>query len=318
HVDALLTLDQLATQLRNQRFAKGSIDFDTEEVKFVLDENGKPLSVKKKIRLNAHRLIEDFMLLANQRVAMFVHSQTLNQNFPFVYRIHDTPDPEKLQTLKQFVRYFGHDLDVGESTSAIKRALAQLLLQVQGKAEESIVRQVSIRSMAKAIYSTRNIGHFGLGFPYYTHFTSPIRRYPDVLAHRLLQRVLENQGGVDGNWLEKQCKHSSDREKLATEAERASIKYKQVEFLSEMIGKTFYGIISSVSERGFYVELEENKCEGMVRTRDLLDDYYVFDEQNFCIRGRYYGRVYRLGNRVKVRVLSTDLVKRYIDFDIVN
>ena len=309
---AVITLNNIAKELQKQRFQKGSIEFETDEVKFVLDEQGKPLGVKRKVRFDAHKMIEDFMLLANRRVAAFVHGIFSNPPLPSIYRIHDRPDEEKLGKLQEFVRQFGYEVNL-ESVQNPSENLNYLLGQVSGKPEQHVIKTLAVRSMAKAVYTTKNVGHFGLGFPFYTHFTSPIRRYPDLLLHRILHKYQQKQFNENPVVLEEQCKHCSTKEKTAAEAERASIKYKQVEFLEDRIGKTFDGIISGIKENGFWVELEENLCEGYVAVHTLEDDYYNFDADNYSFIGREHGKVLRLGDPVEVEISGTDLKRRTVD-----
>lgn len=313
----LTYLNQLAHVLRRERFAQGSISFETEEVKFKLDEQFRPVEVYKKIRKDAHKLIEDFMLLANRRVAAFVakHRKPPHE-VPFVYRIHDVPMPEKLQNLRQFVGSFGYRLEVDDKKK-ISKSINRLVTDVVGKPEEALIQTVAIRSMPKAVYTVHNIGHYGLGFEYYTHFTSPIRRYPDVLSHRILQQVLDGNILVNEEELEEMCIHCSEREKRAAEAERASIKYKQVEYLGAIIGQQAEGIISGVTDWGIYVELDGNKCEGMIPLRDLHDDHYELDEKNYLLRGKRRGNVFRLGDRLRIEVKKTNLAKRIADFKLI-
>lgn len=311
----ILVLDRLAKQLRADRFKKGSINFNTLEVKFKLDEKGDPLGVFLKEQKDANKLIEDFMLLANRRVAEFIGAKQKAK--PFVYRIHDNPDPEKLQTFSQFIKKFGYRIDI-TSPKGISQTLNRLMSEVEGKAEEGLISQLAIRTMAKAVYSTHNVGHYGLGFKFYSHFTSPIRRYPDVMVHRLLQHYLDGGQAVNQEVLEEKCKHSSEREKLATEAERASIKFMQVKFMQGKEGEIFGGVVSGVSEWGIFVELEENKCEGLVRMRSLQDDFYHFDPDNYAISGRKTGKTYRIGDEVTVKVLKADLSKKQLDFELLS
>jgi ribonuclease R len=313
YYDVLYILNQIAYRLREDRFARGSINFDTEEVKFKLDENGKPISVFRKIRTDSHKLIEDFMLLANRRVALRVSKFRKDPPVPFVYRIHAIPEYEKLMNLKAFVKHFGYKLDI-DKEERIAEALNELVLSVEGKPEQSIIQTVAIRSMPKAIYTTHNIGHYGLGFKHYSHFTSPIRRYPDVLAHRILAKVLKNEAPFEINELEALCRHCSEKERKAAEAERASIKYKQIEYLESVIGQEFEGLISGLTEWGIYVEIIENKCEGMISLRDLTDDVYHLDESRYRLVGRKTGNTFFLGEGVKIKVKKTNLLKRTIDF----
>ncbi|MEO6883048.1 MAG: ribonuclease R [Bacteroidia bacterium] len=316
--DELKTLDGLAKKLRVERFKKGSIAFDRQEVKFNLDEKGNPIGVFFKEQKDAHKLIEDFMLLANRKVAEYVGKRKTNKQKTFVYRIHDSPDPEKLKNFSAFVSRFGYKIDT-KSDKDIAVSMNKLLHDSKSKPEENIIEQLAIRTMSKAIYTTQNIGHYGLAFDYYTHFTSPIRRYPDVLVHRLLQRYLDEAAGknvlsINDKQLEDECKHSSEMEKLAAEAERASVKYKQVEFLEDKIGQKFDGIVSGVTEWGMFVEIIENKCEGMIRLRDLADDFYFFDQENYCIKGRRSGKTFSLGDKLRIVVKRADLVRKQLDF----
>lgn len=323
--EEILTLDRLAKILRTNRFKKGSIAFEKIEVKFHLDEAGNPTGVFFKIAKDSNQLIEDFMLLANRKVAEFIGkakerqvSGIKNQDLkrPFVYRVHDKPNPDKLNSFAEFVAKFGYKLNI-RNEKAVADSMNNLLKEVNQKKESGMIEMLAIRTMAKAIYTTKNIGHYGLGFDYYTHFTSPIRRYPDVMVHRLLQHYLDGGKNPDIDKLEEQCKHSSDMEKLAAEAERASIKYKQVQFLTDKIGQEFDGIISGVTEWGIFVEIIENHCEGMIRLRDLHDDNYFFDEDNYCLRGRKYGKVMTLGDTVRIEVKRADLTKKQLDYALV-
>lgn len=314
--EEILTLDTLAKKLRKNRFKKGSIAFDRIEVKFNLDENSAPIGVYFKESKDANKLIEEFMLLANKRVAEFIGNPPKpKQPKTFVYRIHDEPNQDKLLTLAGFVKKFGYDFN--PNNKDVASSLNHLLAEVNGKTEENLIETLAIRTMAKAEYSSNNIGHYGLSFPYYSHFTSPIRRYPDVIAHRLLQHYLDGGVSVSQDDVEKQCKHSSKMEMLATEAERASIKYKQVEFLQDKIGEEFNGVISGVSEFGIYVEIMNGLCEGMVRMRDMEDDYYAFDPDNYAAVGKKYGDTYRMGDAVTIKILKADLLKKQLDFMIV-
>ena len=325
--EEILTLDRLAKQLRKDRFKKGSINFNTLEVKFKLDEKGEPLRVFLKEQKDANKLIEEFMLLANKKVAEFIGARAeetqvqrvgeMKTPKPFVYRIHDSPDPEKLQTFGEFIKKFGYRIDT-TSPRGISDTLNRLMTDVHGKAEEALISQLAIRTMAKAVYSTENVGHYGLGFKFYSHFTSPIRRYPDVMVHRLLQYYLDGGKAVDATELEEKCKHSSEREKLATEAERASIKFMQVKFMQDKEGEVFGGVVSGVSEWGIFVELEDNKCEGMVRLRSMKDDFYTFNPDNYAVEGKRTGRLFRIGDEVTVKVLKADLSKKQLNFELLS
>ena len=312
----LLELDRLAKLLREKRFANGALDFDRVEVKFEIDEKGKPLRVYFKESKDANKLVEEFMLLANRTVAEAVGKAPQGKKAKvFPYRIHDLPDPAKLDTLAQFIARFGYKLRTAAGKEELTRSINRLLTDVKGKKEENLVETVSIRAMQKARYSTHNIGHYGLGFDYYTHFTSRIRRYPDMMVHRLLTKYLDEHGRtVSEKKYEALCEHSSAMEQLAAQAERASIKYKQVEFMQEHVGQVYDGVISGVTEWGLYVELNENKCEGMVPIRDLDDDYYEYDEKNYCLRGRRKKHVYSLGDAITVRVARANLEKKQLDF----
>jgi ribonuclease R len=311
--EELKILNSLALQLKKERFAKGAVNFETTEVKFKLDEKGKPLAVIPKVRKDAHKLIEEFMLLANKRVATFIYNQKKGaEKNTFVYRIHDYPDPDKVKDFAQFAKQFGHRLHVDEKS--ISRSLNKLMDEIEGKPEQNVLQQLAVRSMAKAKYSTDAKGHFGLAFEHYSHFTSPIRRYPDMMAHRLLQHYLDGGNPANKAEYEVKCVHSSEREKRAADAERASIKYKQVEFMAMVAGdKAYDGLISGVTEWGIYVEIIETKCEGMIRLADMDDDYYEFDEKNYCIIGRRNKKIFTLGDQVRVRVKKTDIDRRLID-----
>ncbi len=313
--EEILTLDRLAKILRKRRYEDGSVDFDREEVRFEIDKNGHPIDVFFKESKDSNKLIEEFMLLANRTVATAI-GKPHGKKKPkaFVYRIHDQPDVTRLSDLASIARNFGYKLKTTGTPKEINRSLNKMLQEVKGKGEENLLSTLAIRSMAKAIYSTDNIGHYGLGFDYYTHFTSPIRRYPDMMVHRLLERYLAGGRSVVLDKLEEQCKHSSEMEQLAANAERASIKYKQCEYLADRLGEVYEGIISGVTEWGLYVELSENKCEGLVPIRDLADDYYVFDERNYCLVGRKTHTRYTLGDQVKVQVARANIEKKMIDF----
>jgi ribonuclease R len=312
YAEEVLLLDRLAKLLRKKRFASGAINFDRWEVKFNIDEKGKPLSVYFKVAKDSNKMIEEFMLLANRTVAEFVGKAKPPK--VFVYRVHDLPDAEKMENFAAFIRRFGHKLKTTGSNQDVSKSINLLLDEVQGKPEENLIETVAIRAMAKAVYSTENKGHYGLAFDYYTHFTSPIRRYPDMMVHRLLERYLVGGRSVSMEKWEDLCKHSSEMEQLAAQAERASIKYKQVEYMSERLGNVYDGVISGVTEWGLYVEINENKCEGMLPIRDLDDDYYEFDEKNYCLAGRRNHKLYRLGDPIRIQVVRANLERKQLDF----
>ncbi|MBI1768697.1 MAG: ribonuclease R [Bacteroidetes bacterium] len=310
--DEIKILNDLAIKLRKERFSKGAVNFETTEVKFKLDEKGKPLAVVPKIRKDAHKLIEEFMLLANKAVATFIYKIKKSEGKnTFVYRIHDSPDPEKVRDFSLFARQFGHKIDPDENT--ISRSLNKLMDEIEGKPEQNVLQSLAVRAMAKAKYTTEPKGHFGLAFQHYTHFTSPIRRYPDMMVHRLLQHYLDEGKSVNKNEYEEKCVHSSEREKRAADAERASIKYKQVEFMSMAEDKLYKGIITGVTDFGIFIEIVETKCEGMVRLADMKDDYYEYDERNYRVIGKKRNKIYRLGDTTEVRIKKTDVDRRTID-----
>ena len=316
--DEILMLDTIAKALREKRFTAGAINFDRYEVKFEIDEKGKPISVYFKESKDANKLVEEFMLLANRTVAEKIGKAPKGKKPKVLpYRIHDLPDPEKLDNLAQFIARFGYRLRTSGTKTDVSKSINHLLDDIQGKKEENLIETVSIRAMQKARYSTHNIGHYGLAFDYYTHFTSPIRRFPDMMVHRLVTRYMDGGHSVSETKYEDLCDHSSNMEQIAANAERASIKYKQVEFMSERLGQTYDGVISGVTEWGLYVELNENKCEGMIPIRDLDDDYYEFDEKNYCLRGRRKNRIYSLGDAITVKVARANLEKKQLDFALV-
>jgi ribonuclease R len=316
--EAILAMDALAKKLRAKRFKDGAIAFERYEVKFEIDEFGKPLSVYFKESKDANKMIEEFMLLANRTVAEFVGKVPESHKKTFVYRIHDLPDPDKMENFAAFIRRFGYKLKTDGSKVEVSKGINHLLDEVQGKREENLIETVAIRAMAKAVYSTENVGHYGLAFDYYTHFTSPIRRYPDMMVHRLLERYLAGGRSVVKAKYEDMCEHCSAMEQVAANAERASTKYKQVEFMSDKLGMVFDGVISGVTEWGLYVELNENKCEGLVPVRDLDDDYYEFDDKNYCLIGRRKKRVYRLGDPITIKVAQANLERKQLDFAMVD
>jgi len=318
HSKELLKLNELAYKLRERKFKHGAISFESVEIKFRLDDQGKPLGVYVKERKDAHKLIEDFMLLANKKVAEFVAKKGKGkQKYTFVYRSHDSPKEDALLNFSQFASKFGYKIDMSSGRETA-RSLNFLMADVEGKKEQNVLTQLAIRSMAKAVYTTKKHSHYGLAFDYYTHFTSPIRRYPDVMVHRLLELYLADGKSVNEDEYEKMSIHSSQMEKKAADAERASVKYKQAEYLQNNIGEEFNGIISGLTEWGMYVEIIANKCEGMIRLRDLNDDFYVLDEKNYCIIGQRRKKKYQLGDEVIIMVKKVDLGKRQIDFTLLN
>ena len=310
--EAILTLDSLAKKIRKRRMSEGAISFDKTEVRFNLDEDANPIGVYVKESKDANKLIEEFMLLANKKVAEFIGKKKKT----FVYRVHDEPNIDKLALLQGIITKFGYRIDTNtrESTSD---SLNKLLADVHGKAESNMIETLTIRSMSKAIYTTDNIGHYGLAFDYYTHFTSPIRRYPDVMAHRLLQHYLDGGQSVKAEKYEDKCKHSSEREFMASKAERDSIKYMQIKYMQDHDDQEFEGVISGVTEWGIYVEIIENKCEGMVRIKDIASDYFIFDEKQYALIGQADKRMYQLGDQVTVTVKNTDLERKHLDFNLV-
>lgn len=316
--DEILTLDRLAKKLRTVRFEKGAINFESREVRFRLDENSKPISVYVKEMKDSNRLIEDFMLLANRRVAEYIGS-TKNKGAErtFVYRVHDEPNSEKLTTFSTFLKKLGYQLRTN-SRKGLAESYNNLFEDIKGKGEQQMIETIAIRTMMKAYYTTENIGHYGLGFKYYTHFTSPIRRYPDVMVHRLLEMYLNGATSQDKIVYEEKCKHSSQMEIKAAEAERASVKYKQAEFLMDKVGEEFWGLISGVSKWGLFVMLEESHCEGLVANHRMDDDFYTLDNENYQLIGTKYKKVFRLGDRVLVKVVKVDLAKKLLDYELVD
>ncbi|MBQ8050470.1 MAG: ribonuclease R [Bacteroidaceae bacterium] len=321
----LITLNRMAKALRKRRFSAGAVDFDRQETRFEIDQNGKPLSVYFKVAKDANKLVEEFMLLANRTVAESIgkiqssKSKVQSSKTPkvFVYRIHEQPDQEKLINLSQFVTKFGLKLKPTGSNEMVSQSINKMLHDAKQTKAKNLVEMVTLRAMMKAKYSTENIGHYGLAFDYYTHFTSPIRRYPDLMVHRLLYRYAEGGRSVMKSKWEEQCEHASQMEQTAALAERASIKYKEVEFMQDRIGQEFDGIISGITEYGLYVELNENKCEGMVPLRDLDDDYYEFDEKNYCLWGRRNHHRYSLGDEVRIKIASANLERKQLNFTLV-
>jgi ribonuclease R len=314
HLEQVLLLNDLAQQFRKERFNKGAINFSSQEVRFKLDENGKPIGIVIKESKEAHQLIEEFMLLANRTVAEYVSKlKVKNEAVPFPYRIHDTPDDEKLKPFAAFAKKFGYKFDIHDE-AAVAASFNNLLKEVSGKPEQHVLEQLGIRTMAKAVYTSKNVGHYGLGFEHYCHFTSPIRRYPDVMVHRVLQECLDKHIVVDKK-MEEKCKHCSERERKAMETERAANKYKQVEFMQDYLAEEFDGIISGVASFGFFVETVLHKCEGLVSIRDLSDyDDFRLDETDYALVGFRSGRKFRMGDAVRIKVVAANLEKRQLDY----
>ncbi|QOR73181.1 ribonuclease R [Cruoricaptor ignavus] len=313
----ILVMDRLAKIMREERIKNGAVTFDRSEVRFNLDENNEPVGVYFKISKDSNHLVEEFMLLANRKVSEFVSLKSNNQRSEktFIYRIHDDPDPTKLAALQEFVSTFGYKMNISNSKRTTE-SLNQLLRDVKGKGEENMIETLAMRSMAKAVYGTEPIGHYGLGFEYYTHFTSPIRRYPDIIAHRLLQHYLDGGKSVNRDEIEDQAKHSSAMERLAADAERDSIKFMQVKFMEKHLGEVFEGVISGVAEFGFWVQIPENGAEGLIKLRDLMDDSYQFDPKTYSVIGARTGNQYQLGDKVKIKVMKANLVAKQLDFRI--
>lgn len=317
--EEIITLDRLAKKLRERRFKSGSVRFDTEELHFDVDDKGKPTRCYFKRSKDANKLIEEFMLLANRSVAEFIGKVPKGKKAKTLpYRVHDNPDPQKFENLREFSAKFGYKLKSSSTKGATARALNALMDEVEGKREAKVIQTIALRSMMKAKYTTHNIGHFGLAFDYYTHFTSPIRRYPDTIVHRLLTRYQSGERSVNQEHCEELCEHCSDMEQVAANAERDSIKYKMVEFMGEHVGEKFDAHISGIQSYGIYAEIDENHCEGMIPMRDLDDDYYDFDEKNYCLIGRRHRHTYQLGDPIRIQVAKANLEKKQLDFTVAN
>ena len=315
YAEKLIMLDSLAKKLRAERIKKGSVKFDSEELHFDIDEHGKPTRCYFKRSKDANKLIEEFMLLANKYVAQHVGKVVRGKKAKTLpYRVHDNPDPQKFENLRQFSAKFGYKLKSSGTKGATARALNALMDEVAGKSEQKVIQTVALRSMMKAKYTTHNIGHFGLAFDYYTHFTSPIRRYPDTMVHRLLTRYEQGGHSANQDYIEELCEHSSDMEQVAQNAERDSIKYKMVEFMGDHLGECYDAHISGIQSYGIYAEIDENHCEGMIPMRDLDDDYYEFDEKNYCLVGRRRHHKYQLGDPIRIQVANANLERKQLDF----
>jgi len=316
------TLNKIAKLFRKEKFQKGAIDFEQEEIAFELDEAGKPIKIYKKSRLDTHKLVEEYMLLANKEVAEYVYKfeKKSGKLFPLPYRIHDFPDKDRITELAVFVKALGHELVIGQTGNITGKDMQALFAQVEGKAEEALVKTAAIRSMSKAVYSTKNIGHFGLAFEYYAHFTSPIRRYPDLLVHRILQKILMKENIAEKNlsFYERACSHSTDQEIKASEAERDGRKYKQIEYMQDKVGQTFDGLITGVTEWGIYAEDSLTRAEGMIKLSSLQDDFYKLDAKTYSIIGDKTKKAYSLGQKIKIKLVSADLDRKQMDYEIVN
>ena len=315
--DAVLHLHKIASNLRAARFATGSISFERQEMKVIVDENGKPVDIIQKITKEANWLIEEYMLLANKEVATYVAKGLKVKDPTFVYRIHDEPDFDKIQNLRDFIKHFGYKMGPTPNAKAIANELNTLLEKVKGTPQSNAIEIIALRSMARAKYSTDNVGHYGLGFDYYTHFTSPIRRYPDLMVHRLLAHYLDKGKSENKAKFEELCKHSSNREQLATEAERSSIKYKLAEFMQDKVGQIYQGTVSGITEWGMYIEIEPTHVEGMVMLREIKEDYFIYDEKNYLLKGKSTGKSFTLGDKVSIRVAKVNLEQKLIDFELI-